>query len=154
MIATKFRSNVNNRTPDTRSGRYVGFLAFSREACGEDFMGKLMNGEFEIDIIDYNPVYEILSYGMKSDESVAGFAFELLEVSEKNYPFKIRKNGTINKNMKFDAVNVLVNNLGDIAWASTREECLLTAIKATAELFDSRSDENLAKCAFEAKNFV
>ena len=133
-------------------------------------MAKLMNGEFEIDIIDYNPVYEILSYGMKSDESVAGFAFELLEVSEKNYPFKIRKNGTskssfdltsfssrfilVNKNMKFDAVNVLVNNLGDIAWASTREECLLTAIKATAELFDSRSDENLAKCAFDAKKFV
>ena len=133
-------------------------------------MAKLMNGEFEIDIIDYNPVYEVLSYGMKSDESVAGFAFELLEVSEKNYPFKMRKNGTskssfdltsfssrfilVNKNMKFDAVNVLVNNLGDISWASTREECLLTAIKATAELFDSRSDENLAKCAFDAKNFV
>jgi hypothetical protein len=133
-------------------------------------MAKLMNGELEIDIIDYNPVYEILSYGMKSDESVAGFAFELLEVTEKNYPFKTGRNGTsksnlnltsfsrkfisVNKNMKFDAVNVLVNNLGDIAWASTREECLLTAIKATAELFDSRSDENLAQCAFDAKNFV
>ena len=129
-----------------------------------------MNGELEIDIIDYNPVYEILSYGMKSDESVAGFAFELLEVTDKNYPFKIRTNGTskskldlssfsrkfisVNKNMKFDAVNVLVNNIGDISWASTREECLLTAIKATAELFDSRSDENLAQCAFDAKNFV
>ena len=57
-------------------------------------MAKLMGGELELDIIDYNPVYEILSYGMKSDESVAGFAFELLEVTETNYPFRIRKDGT------------------------------------------------------------
>ena len=58
----------------------------------------MMNGELEIDIIDYNPVYEILSYSMKSDESVAGFAFELLEVTEKNYPFKIRTDRTSKSN--------------------------------------------------------
>jgi len=154
MVATKFRSNVNDRTPDTRSARYVGFLAFSKEACGGDFIAKLMDGSLQIDIVDFSPVYQILSYGIKADESVAGLAFELLEVTETNYPFKIRKDGSINKNRKFDSVNVLFNNLGDIAWASTRDECLLTAIKATAELFDSRSDENLAQCAFDAKTFV
>jgi len=113
-----------------------------------------MDGNLMIDIVDYESVYQILNYGMKADESVAGFAFELLEVTEKNYPFKIRRNGTINKNSKFDAVNVLFNNLSDIAWASNREDCLLTGIKATAELFDTRSDENLAQCAFDAKTFV
>ena len=94
IVATKFRSEVNDRTPNTRSARYVGFLAFSKESCGDDFIAKLMDGNLMIDIVDYEFVYQILNYGMKADESVAGFAFELLEVTEKNYPFKIRRNGT------------------------------------------------------------
>lgn len=66
-----------------------------------------MDGSLEIDIVDYSPVYQILSYGMKADESVAGLAFELLEVTETNYPFKIRKDGSSKSNFDFQFLKTL-----------------------------------------------
>ena len=56
--------------------------------------------------------------------------------------------------MKYDQVNVLFNNLTGIAWATNRDDCLLTAVKATAETWENQFDQNSMQCVLDAKTFV
>ena len=67
-------------------------------------MFKLVNGDLSITIVDFEPVYEILSYGTKSDGSAAGFSFHLTEVTETNYPFTVNKRG--DSELKFERTSI------------------------------------------------
>ena len=56
MLAMKFRAK--NRLVNPRTDLYYGFVVFTKDVCGVDFLRAINDGRVQIGFVDSEPVYE------------------------------------------------------------------------------------------------
>jgi len=73
--------NVLKRTGfDIRNNLYIGFIAFSRKACGTDFLKAVVDGRLQFGFLDATDIYDPLgafwrNEGSLSSQSLKSFRF-------------------------------------------------------------------------------
>ena len=87
MLSSKFR--VKNSPVNPRTDLYHGFVTWTKDVCGMDFLKKLRSGEVGVSIVDTNDIYDLNFVYFKNDGrySMGGFSFELTEVTTMDLPW-------------------------------------------------------------------
>ena len=91
MLSSKFR--VKNSPVNPRTDLYHGFVTWTKDVCGNDFLKKIRSGEVGISLVDTENVYSIRHKYYKSDGkyTMGGFSFELTEVVTKDTPWSFKQ---------------------------------------------------------------
>jgi len=56
MVAMKYRAK--NRLVNPRTELYYGFVLFTKDVCGVDFLRAINDGRVQIGFVDSEPIYE------------------------------------------------------------------------------------------------
>ena len=107
MLQVKFRAK--NKYVNPRSELYKGFVFWTKDVCGMDFMKKLRSGEVRIDLVDTTDVYRLgdVYFRDAAKYTHTGFEFELTQLVDKDTPWAF-KGGVATKNMGSDDVQVIL----------------------------------------------
>ena len=91
ILASKFR--VKNSRVNPRTDKYQGFVAWTKDVCGNDFLKKMRSGEVGVSIVDTNDIYDLNFVYFKNDGrySMGGFSFELTEVTTMDLPWSWKR---------------------------------------------------------------
>jgi len=130
-------------------------LAYSRKACGADFLTAIVDGRLNIGFVDATNIYEPVGSFWRQDgsKSNAGFSYRLTRVVENDLPFRyIRKEDRYIKNMKKDTVQIIVTGIDRVQWKTTATNCFLKG--AVGVLPDLLYPPSLTACVMNDKNFV
>jgi len=150
MLAMKYKAK--NRNVNPRTELYYGFVLFTKDVCGIDFLRAINDGRVQIGFVDSEPIYEHKITYFRNDKknSNAGFSFRLTEVVDRDTPWS-RKAGQIVKNMNADDVQIIFMGLDKINWHTNAETCLLTA--ANAIMPDADYPDIMTPCVLWEKTF-
>ena len=127
-------------------------MAFSRKACGPDFLDAVVDGRLRISFLDEPSIYEAVG-SFKRDEgklSSVGFSYRLKEIVENDMPFR-KKKGVIEKNMKKDQLFITYDGHQNVNFKTNVEDCLLKG--AIGVLPDGKYPESMTACVTKDKNF-
>lgn len=107
MLQVKFRSK--NKFVSPREELYKGFIFWTKDVCGMDFVKKLRSGEVRVDLVDTTDVYRLgdAYFRDASKYTHAGFEFELTQLVDKDTPWTF-KGGKPVKNLGSDDVQVIL----------------------------------------------
>jgi hypothetical protein len=152
MLSSKFR--VKNSPVNPRTELYHGFVTWTKDVCGNDFLKKIRSGEVGISLVDSENVYSIRHKYYKSDGkyTMGGFSFELTDVVTKDTPWSF-KSGVATKNMASDDVQIILTGIDKVQFLDAKgmDWCLLTAANALMPA-DSYPD-HVTMCVIEGKKF-
>jgi len=152
ILASKFR--VKNSRVNPRTDKYQGFVAWTKDVCGNDFLKKMRSGEVGVSIVDTNDIYDLNFVYFKNDGrySMGGFSFELTEVTTMDLPWSWKR-GVATKNMGADDVQIVLTGIDKVNFLDSKgmDWCLLTAANALMEADDY--PDCMTMCVFENKKF-
>jgi len=152
LLQTKFR--VKNSPVNPRTDLYQGFIVWTKDVCGNDFLKKLRSGEVGVELIDSEDVYDLNFKYFKNDGrwSLGGFSFESTQVVTKDTPWAF-KSGVPTKNMGSDDVQIMLTGLDKVNFLDAKgmDWCLLTLGNALMPAGDYA--DHLTQCVFENKKF-
>ena len=139
---------------DIRNNLYIGFIAFSRKSCGTDFLRAVVDGRLQFGFLDATDIYDPIGYFYRNEGSFssAGLSYRLTAVVENDLPFRYdRKNDVYIKNMKKDAVEIVITGIDKVSWKSNLRGCIEKG--ANGVLPDGDYPDSLTACATKDKNF-
>jgi hypothetical protein len=153
ILASKFR--VKNSRVNPRTDLYQGFVTWTKDVCGNDFLKKMRSGEVGVSIVDTNDIYDLNFVYFKNDGrySMGGFSFELTEVTTMDLPWTWKR-GVATKNMGADDVQIVLTGIDKVNFLAAKgmDWCLLTAANALMEANADYAD-SMTMCVFENKKF-
>ena len=90
ILSSKFR--VKNSPVNPRTDKYQGFITWTKDVCGADFLKKLRSGEVGVSLVDTEDIYDLNFVYYKNDGkyTMGGFSFELTQVIDKDLPWTFK----------------------------------------------------------------
>ena len=90
ILSSKFR--VKNSPVNPRTDLYQGFVMWTKDVCGNDFLKKMRSGEVGVSIVDSEDIYDLNFVYYKNDGkfSQGGFSFNLTDVITKDLPWTFK----------------------------------------------------------------
>ncbi|CBY30365.1 unnamed protein product [Oikopleura dioica] len=153
VLASKFR--VKNSPVNPRTDLYQGFVTWTKDVCGNDFLKKIRSGEVGISLVDTEDIYRIKHKYYKNDGkyTMGGFSFELTDIVTKDTPWAF-KSGTATKNMASDDVQIVLTGIDKVSFLDSKgmDWCLLTAANALMPA-DTDYPDHVTMCIIEGKKF-
>ncbi len=165
VLASKFR--VKNSPVNPRTDLYQGFVTWTKDVCGNDFLKKIRSGEVGISLVDTEDIYRIKHKYYKSDGkyTMGGFSFELTDIVTKDTPWSFKSgkiseslpvfyfSGTATKNMASDDVQIVLTGIDKVSFLDSKgmDWCLLTAANALMPADDY--PDHVTMCIIEGKKF-
>ncbi|CBY41931.1 unnamed protein product [Oikopleura dioica] len=152
VLASKFK--VKNSPVNPRTDKYHGFITWTKDVCGGDFLKKMRSGEVGVSLVDTEDIYDLKYVYFKNDGkyTMGGFSFELTKVIEKDLPWTL-KSGVPTKNMGSDNVQIILTGIDKVNFLDDKgmDWCLLTA--ANAIMPAGEYPDIMTMCVFEGKKF-
>jgi len=152
VLASKFK--VKNSPVNPRTDKYQGFITWTKDVCGADFLKKMRSGEVGVSLVDTEDIYDLNFVYFKNDGryTMGGFSFELTAVVDKDLPWTF-KNGVATKNMGSDDVQIVLTGIDKVNFLNAKgmDWCLLTA--ANAIMPAGEYPDFMTMCVIEGKKF-